>query len=70
MEHSFDHRTMILNSFDDQDLSVDRTETRVVSEMDFFAEKKNIDGAKDSSSEDGNQLNLGLRVCTYIYICK
>lgn len=68
MEHSFDHRTMILNSFDDQDLSVDRTETRVVSEMDFFAEKTNICDAKDSSSEDGNQLNLGLRVCTYIYI--
>lgn len=59
---------MILNSFDDQVSSlVDHTEKRVVSEMDFFAEKRNICDAssaetiKKETHQDGNQLNLGLR---------
>lgn len=81
MDHSFDHRTRILNSLDDQVLSaVDHTGKRVVTEMDFFTEKKtnnNIFDGKDDAgfkkkpTEDGNRLNLGLRVCMYvcIYVC-
>lgn len=85
-QYSFDgHRTMILNSFDDQVSSVvDHTEERVLSEMDFFAEKINgtLEGDDASSTRvneetgDGNLLTLELRVrnilspiLIYAYIC-
>ncbi|KAI3456905.1 hypothetical protein Pfo_013568 [Paulownia fortunei] len=65
MEHAFNHQTMILNSFGDQVLSVDHGEKRVVSEMDFFAEKKNCHEDRSSveiknESEQGNELHLDI----------
>ncbi|PIN02157.1 hypothetical protein CDL12_25329 [Handroanthus impetiginosus] len=75
MEQGFNHQSIILNSFDmDQVSRVDHREKRVVSEMDFFTEKKNCDDTDveliKEESQQGRQLhsddhiNTGLNLLT------
>lgn len=70
-QHAFDRQTMILNSFDeDQDSSPHRGEKRVISEMDFFAEKKGRDEQdsstlteiKDNGDDQLHGLDINVRI--------